>query len=82
MMKFITDNDFTNRKVALFGTSMASEGALKMIAVMEDALTRKGAKILGSYHCKGKFLLVNRGRPNTEDLDNAKKFGREMLKGR
>jgi flavodoxin len=81
MMKFITDNDFTNRKIALFGTSMATEGARKMIAVMEDAVTKKGATILGNYHCKGKFLLFNRGSPNTEDLDNAKKFAREMIKG-
>jgi flavodoxin len=80
MMKFVTENVFTGRKIALFGTSMASAGAQKMIAAMEDALTRKDATVLGSYHCKGKFLLFNRGRPNTEDLDNAKKFAREMLK--
>ncbi len=80
MMKFVTDNVFTGRKVALFGTSMSSAGAQKMIAVIEDALKRKGATVLGRYHCKGKFLLFNRGRPNTEDLDNAKKFAREMLK--
>lgn len=80
MMKFVTDNVFTGRSVALFGTSLAPEGARKMIAAMEDALTRKGATVLGSFHCKGKFLLFNRGRPNVEDLVNAKKFAREMLK--
>jgi len=50
-----------------------------MIAAMTDLLTRKGATILGSYHCRGKFLLMNRGHPNKEDLDNAKKFAREMI---
>jgi flavodoxin len=78
MMKFVTDNTFTGRKVALFGTSMADGGAQKMIAAMEDALIRKGATVLGSYHCKGKFIFFNRGRPNTEDLDNAKKFARDI----
>jgi len=80
MTKFVTDNVFTGRKVALFGTSLAPVGAQKMIAVMEGALTGKGATVLGSYRCKGKFLLFNRGRPNTEDLENAKKFAREMIR--
>jgi flavodoxin I len=80
MMKFVTDNVFTGRKVALFGTSLAPEGAEKMIAKIGDAVTGKGATVIGSYHCKGKFLLFNRGRPNTEDLDNAKKFAREMIR--
>ena len=50
-----------------------------MIAAMADLLTRKGATILGNFHCRGKFLLMNRGHPDKEDLDNAKKFAREML---
>jgi flavodoxin len=79
MMKFVTDNTFTGRKVALFGTSVGSGGAGKMIAAMKDALTRKGATILGSYHCRGKMFLINRGHPDKNDLDNAKKFAREML---
>jgi len=80
MMKFIESGNFTGLKVALFGTSGGPAGSEKMIAVMADALKLKGATILGSYHCRGKFLFTNRGRPNKEDLDNAKKFAREMLK--
>jgi flavodoxin I len=80
MAKFLADNNFTGRRVALFGTSMKPEGAEKMIAVMEDAVIKKGATVLGRYHCTGKFLFFNRDRPSTEDLDNAKKFAREMLK--
>jgi len=80
MMKFVMDNDFTGRTVALFGTSMAPAGAQKMIAALEDALTGKGATVLGRYHCRGSFLLFNRGRPGTEDLDDAKKFARDMTR--
>jgi flavodoxin len=79
MMKFIESANFTGRKVALFGTSASSAGSQKMIDMMADTLKLKGATILGSYHCKGKFLLVNRGHPDKEDLDNAKKFAREMI---
>jgi len=50
-----------------------------MITAMTDILKQKGATILGSYHCKGKMVLVNWGHPDKEDLDNAKKFAREMI---
>ena len=80
LMKFIGSGTFTGRKVAIFGTSGSSAGSEKMIAVIAEALKQKGAVIPGSYHCQGKFLLLNWGRPNKEDLDNAKKFAREMLK--
>jgi flavodoxin len=79
MMKFVTDNVFEGRRVALFGTSMSDAGAQKMIAAMEDAMTRKGAMVIGTFQCRGKFLLFNRGRPDAEDLENAKKFAREMI---
>jgi flavodoxin len=80
MMKFIGAGTFTGRKVALLGTSASPAGSEKMIAVMAETLKQKGAIILGSWHCQGRFLLLNWGRPNAEDLDNAKKFAREMLK--
>jgi flavodoxin I len=80
MMKFVTSGTFTGRKVALFGTSARPAGSEKMIAVMTDALKQKGATILGSYHCGGKFLVLNRGRPNKEDLESARTFGRDMLR--
>jgi len=79
MTKFIGAGSFSGRKVALFGTSAAPAGSEKMIGVMADALQQKGATIAGSWHCPGKFLIMNWGRPNREDLDNAKKFARDML---
>ena len=79
MMKFIGSGNFPGRKVVIFGTSGSLAGAQKMIGVMSDILKQKGATILGSYHCRGKTFLVNWGHPNKEDLDNAKKFAREML---
>ncbi len=79
MTKFIESADFMGRKVALFGTSSSPAGSEKMIAVLADALMKKGATILGNFHCRGKFLFMNRGHPGKEDLDNAKKFAREML---
>jgi len=78
MTKLIGSGDFTGRRVALFATSGGAEGAKNMIMMMEDALKEKGATILGNYHCRGKFLFTNRGHPGPEDLENARKFAREM----
>jgi len=80
MMTFIESGDFSGRKVALFGTSASLAGGQKMINVMTDALTKKGATIAGAYHCKGKMLVINWGHPNKEDLENAKNFARMMKK--
>jgi flavodoxin I len=80
LVKFIEGGDFSGRRVALFGTSASLAGGQKMINEMTDALTKKGAIIAGAYHCKGKWLLINWGHPNNEDLENAKKFARMMKK--
>jgi len=77
MMNFIMNNDFTTRNVALFGTSGSGEG--KEVTEMEESLNSKGANIIDRFFCKGKFLLVNRGRPNAEDLEGAKEFARNAI---
>ncbi len=81
MIKFIGSGNFSGRKVAIFGTSGSVAGGQNMIVVMTDMVQKKGATVLGSYHCRGKTFLVNWGHPNKEDLDNAKKFAREMIRG-
>ncbi|OPX69033.1 MAG: flavodoxin [Methanoregulaceae archaeon PtaB.Bin056] len=78
MTKFIGNGDFTGRRVALFATSGGTAGAEKVLDTMAVALKEKGATVLGNFHCRGKFLFTNRGHPSPEDLENAKKFAREM----
>ena len=79
MVKFIGSGTLSGRKVAIFGTAASLSGGQKMITSMSDMVKQKGATVAGSYHCKGKFFFVSRGHPDNEDLDNAKKFAREML---
>ncbi|HOT04497.1 MAG TPA: flavodoxin family protein [Methanolinea sp.] len=79
MTKFISSGDFRGRKVALFATSGGAEGAKKVLETMGVALKERGAVILGTYHCRGKFLFTNRGHPGPEDLENARIFAREIL---
>jgi flavodoxin len=78
MMEFIEDNTFKSRDVALFGTSGSGQGI--EVKEMEKTLITKEASIKGKFFCKGKFLFANRGRPNDQDLDEAKKFANLMIK--
>jgi flavodoxin len=81
MMQFIESNDLKGMKVAFFSTFWFSRmNAKKAVETTTMALQKKGATVLGSYGCKGKFTAVfNRGRPNHEDLEKAKKFAKDMV---
>ena len=74
--KFIEDNNFKSRNVALFGTSGSGKGI--ECKEMENLLITKGASIKGKFFCKGKFLFANRGRPNDEDINDAKEFAQKL----
>lgn len=76
--EFVNTNTFKGVHVALFGTSGAGEG--KQLHTIQDALKTKGATIKGTFDCKGKFTLFNRGRPNADDLARAKQFAQQMTK--
>jgi flavodoxin I len=78
MQKFIDASDFKGRKVAYFSTywrAGLSKG--REVESTTRALEKKGAIVLGDYHCPGKTKIFNSGHPNTEDLRNAKKFAKE-----
>jgi flavodoxin I len=75
MMSFIKDNDFSLRTVALFGTSGAGIG--REVKKMANLLESKGARVEQSFHCKGQvFKIINRGKPDEEDLEKAKRFAK------
>jgi flavodoxin len=79
LKRFIESNDFHGRKVALFGTSGAGQG--KELGALEEAVTAEGAEVAGRFFCSGEFLfLVNHRHPNGKDLENARRFAREMAK--
>jgi len=78
MTKFIEDTTFNARTAALFGTSGSGDGV--DVKEMENILKNKEACIKDTFFCKGKFLFTNRGRPNNQDIEEAKKFARRMIK--
>jgi flavodoxin I len=78
MKKFIETNDLKDRSIALFGTSGGGDG--KEVNDMNIMLNAKGADVKGTFFCKGKFFILNRDRPNDEDLENASKFAKNVIK--
>jgi flavodoxin len=64
-------------KAAVFATSGGPDP--KCISVMQEALEIKGCKIVSSFKCRGRFLFLNRGHPNEDDLKNAKVFASELV---
>jgi flavodoxin len=77
LKRFIDENDFDGRKVALFGTS--GEGRGKELGALEELVAEKGAEIAGRFFCRGEFLfLVNRKHPTSKDLEDASEFARQM----
>ena len=76
--KFIENNDFKYRNIALFGTSGGGEG--KETEVMETMLEDKDANVKGKYFCKGRFWFGNKDKPSNKDIDDAKKFAKNMIK--
>ena len=71
--------NFQNKKAFIFGTCGHNEIPYKPI---EKLLLKKGFNVVGKFSCLGfnTFFLsrilgrVNKGRPNGEDFDRAKKF--------
>ena len=82
--KFIKNNDFRGKRVAIFGTSTTGFG-IENIG-MEWLLKRKGADIVGKYHCAGKFRIriagkffsIRGSRPSEKDLIMAREFARSV----
>ena len=78
LKRFIDNNNFHGRKVALFGTS--GEGKGKELGALEEAVAAKGAEVAGSFFCRGRFLFLLRRHPTSIDLDKARQFAREVAK--
>jgi flavodoxin I len=78
MIKFIENNDFTSRDIALFGTSGGGEG--KETEAMKSMLKEKNAHVKGAYFCQGRYWFANKDKPSDQDVADAKKFAKNMMK--
>jgi flavodoxin I len=76
MINFILENDFSEMKIALFGTSGGGYG--KETDVMETMLKEKGVLVKDKFYCKGKFFLFNKNKTNEQDITAAKQFAHKL----
>lgn len=64
------------KSVVVFGTSAGKKTALPEV---KSILEANGIVVTDDeFHCKGSFLLANRGRPNEEDLKQAEAFAKRI----
>ena len=76
---FIQDNREKIGKIVCFGTSALLGSTQKQIKKVTDAAGVALAE--EEFHCRGSFGPMHKGRPNDKDLNRAKKFAEEWLKG-
>jgi flavodoxin len=66
-----------NKKAACFSTCAGNTEAV--IAEMSRILKTKGYTMVESFNCLGQFAMFkNRGRPNADDIEAAKEYGRKL----
>jgi flavodoxin len=86
LRKFVEELDnIENKKAFHFSTS----GNGKYYDWLEKKLSSKGFEVIGEFHCKGYYAYsikgiinrkgLNKGRPNEEELKNAKNFAKSLI---
>ncbi len=78
MVKFLNAlSPSVGKHAAVFGTHGSRDDH---IVQMKKVLEGKGLKVIGEWSCPGQeYAMVNKGRPNEEDLKAAREFARRML---
>lgn len=85
LRKFVESLDnVENKKAFHFSTS----GDGKYFDWLEKNLSKKGYDVIGEFHCKGYYAYsikglmsrkgLNKGRPDEEDIKNAKEFAKSL----
>ena len=76
MINFINEHDFSGKNIALFGTSGGGIG--KETEAMEKMIQENGGNVTDKFFCRGKFFLMNKGKPSEKDLKQAKEFASNL----
>ena len=85
LRKFVEELDNVENKYAFHFTT---SGDGKYNDWLEKNLSKKGFEVMGEFHCKGYYAYsikgiislkgLNKGNPNEEDFDNARKFAESL----
>lgn len=75
---FIKDNKDKIGKIICFGTSAMMKSVYKPMKKVAEEFGITFEK--EDFHCRGSFGPLHKGRPNVDDLNNAKAFAKRILK--
>lgn len=74
---FLKDNKDNIAKIVCFGTSAMMKSMLKPLKKVTDGLDIEVSD--KEFHCRGKFGVMHKGRPNEKDLEEVKAFAKEVV---
>ncbi len=78
LKKFITTLGGKVKKVAVFSTAALVPSAYPQ---MKKLIKAQKLNVLESeFHCRGEFMKIHNGHPNSEDLNLARQFAQDMVK--
>ncbi|MBQ8371386.1 MAG: flavodoxin [Clostridia bacterium] len=75
--RFIADNKDSIGRIVCFGTSAMMKSMRKHIAKVADKLDVAVAD--EEFHCRGRFGIIHKGRPNEKDVESVKEFAIQIL---
>jgi len=74
--RFISTLDGKVKKVVAFSTAAILPSTYAQI---KKLVNTQGIEVADEeFHCRGKFTLMHKGRPNSEDISNIKDFARKI----
>ncbi len=74
---FIKENKDKIGKMVCFGTSAMMKSVYKPMKKVAEEYGVEIAK--EDFHCHGSFGPLHKGRPNADDLNNARKFAKNII---
>jgi hypothetical protein len=77
MKNFIQGLDGKIKNVVVFSTTAIISSAYPE---MSKLLNKKGIPVdKREFHCKGKFTIMHKERPNKKDLEDARQFAKSIV---
>jgi flavodoxin len=78
LRRFIAAMPNSIKRAAIFSTSAVVKSAFPQI---KKLLEERGIAVCeNEFHCRGAFKFMHKGRPDSNDLNNAKDFAKEVVK--
>ncbi len=77
--EFLTNNKDNISKIVLFGTSAMIKSMKKPLSKVLKSIESNIEIYEDEFHCPGSFGIFHKGRPNENDINNAKEFATKFL---